>query len=150
MKLNNNGWGYRDMVIYTCIILLALFFVAMSINSFYDNLVEDINSDRNSQNNNVVEENKPNSNEVDKNYYLLQESKLKDATLNYVNKYSYDLDQNIMSVSMETLVSLGFMEQIYDQTGTNKCSGYSNVYIYENDYGIVPYISCNNYVTLGY
>lgn len=150
MKLNNNGWGYRDMVIYTCIILLALFFVAMSINSFYDNLVEDINSDRNSQNNNVVEENKPNSNEVDKNYYLLQESKLKEATLNYVNKYSYDLDQNIMSVSMETLVSLGFMEQIYDQTGTNKCSGYSNVYIYENDYGIVPYISCNNYVTLGY
>ena len=150
MKLNNNGWGYRDMVIYTCIILLALFFVAMSINSFYDNLVEDINSDRNSQNNNVVEENKPNSNEVDKNYYLLQESKLKEATLNYVYKYSYDLDQNIMSVSMETLVSLGFMEQIYDQTGTNKCSGYSNVYIYENDYGIVPYISCNNYVTLGY
>ena len=150
MKLNNNGWGYRDMVIYTCIILLALFFVAMSINSFYDNLVEDINSDRNSQNNNVVEENKPYSNEVDKNYYLLQESKLKEATLNYVNKYSYDLDQNIMSVSMETLVSLGFMEQIYDQTGTNKCSGYSNVYIYENDYGIVPYISCNNYVTLGY
>jgi hypothetical protein len=150
MKLNNNGWGYRDMVIYTCIILLALFFVAMSISSFYDNLVEDINSDRNNQNNNVVEENKPNSNEVDKNYYLLQESKLKDATLNYVNKYSYDLDQNIMSVSMETLVSLGFMEQIYDQTGANKCSGYSNVYIYENDYGIVPYISCNNYVTLGY
>ena len=124
MKLNNNGWGYRDMVIYTCIILFALFFVAMSISSFYDNLVEDINSDRNSQNNNVVEENKPNSNEVDKNYYLLQESKLKEATLNYVNKYSYDLDQNIMSVSMETLVSLGFMEQIYDQTGTNKCSGY--------------------------
>lgn len=150
MKLNNNGWGYRDMVIYTCIILLALFFVAISISSFYDNLVEDINSDRNSQNNNVVEENKPNPNEVDKDYYLLQESKLKDATLNYVNKYSYDLDQNIMSVSMETLVSLGFMEQIYDQTGTNKCSGYSNVYIYENDYGIVPYISCNNYVTLGY
>ena len=73
MKLNNNGWGYRDMVIYTCIILLALFFVAMSISSFYDNLVEDINSDRNNQNNNnVVEENKPNSNEVDKNYYLLQ------------------------------------------------------------------------------
>jgi len=125
MKLNNNGWGYRDMVIYTCIILLALFFVAISISSFYDNLVEDINSDRNNQNNNnVVEENKPNSNEVDKNYYLLQESKLKEATLNYVNRYSYDLDQNIMSVSMETLVSLGFMEQIYDQTGTNKSKRY--------------------------
>ena len=51
---------------------------------------------------------------------------------------------------METLVSLGFMETIYDQTGTNKCSGYSNVYLYENDYGVVSYINCSNYVTLGY
>ena len=36
MKLNNNGWGYRDMVIYSCIILFALIFVAISISSFYD------------------------------------------------------------------------------------------------------------------
>ena len=55
----------------------------MSISSFYDNLVEDINSDRNNQNNNnVVEENKPNSNEVDKNYYLLQE-KYKDISFSF-------------------------------------------------------------------
>ena len=130
MKLNNNGWGYREMVIYTCIILLALIFVAISISSFYDNLVEDINSDRTNQTNNtVVEENKPNSNTVDTTYYVQQENKLKNATIDYMNRYSYDLNQNIMTVSMETLVSLGFMETIYDQTGTNKCSGYSNVYL---------------------
>lgn len=151
MKLNNNGWGYREMVIYTCIILLALIFVAISISSFYDNLVEDINSDRTNQTNNtVVEENKPNSNTVDTTYYVQQENKLKNATIDYMNRYSYDLNQNIMTVSMETLVSLGFMETIYDQTGTNKCSGYSNVYLYENDYGVVSYINCSNYVTLGY
>ena len=151
MKLNNNGWGYREMVIYTCIILLALIFVAISISSFYDNLVEDINSDRTNQTNNtVVEENKPNTNTVDTTYYVQQENKLKNATIDYMNRYSYDLNQNIMTVSMETLVSLGFMETIYDQTGTNKCSGYSNVYLYENDYGVVSYINCSNYVTLGY
>lgn len=152
MKLNNNGWGYREMVIYICIILFALIFVAISISSFYDNLVEDINSDRNNQSNNntVVEENKPSTNSVDTDYYLQQENKLKSATIDYMNRYSYDLNQNIMTVSMETLVSLGFMETIYDQTGTSTCSGYSNVYLYENDYGVVSYINCNNYVTLGY
>lgn len=152
MKLNNNGWGYRDMVIYTCIILFALIFVAISISAFYDNLVEDIASDRNNQNvsSSVVEEEKPNPNVVDNDYYITQENILKNATLNYMNTYSYGLSQNIMSVSMDTLVSLGFMSQIYDQTGTNKCSGYSNVYLYEADYEVVPYINCSNYVTLGY
>ena len=152
MKLNNNGWEYRDMVIYTCIILFALIFVAISISAFYDNLVEDIASDRNNQNvsSSVVEEEKPNPNVVDNDYYITQENILKNATLNYMNTYSYGLSQNIMSVSMDTLVSLGFMSQIYDQTGTNKCSGYSNVYLYETDYEVVPYINCSNYVTLGY
>ena len=106
MKLNNNGWGYRDMVIYTCIILFALIFVAISISAFYDNLVEDIASDRNNQNvsSSVVEEEKPNPNFVDNDYYITQENILKNATLNYMNTYSYGLSQNIMSVSMDTLV----------------------------------------------
>ena len=152
MKLNNNGWGYRDMVIYTCIILFALIFVAISISSFYDGLVEDINSNRNntSINNEAIEGDSSNSNVVDSEYYLLKENELKSATIDYLNKYSYDLDQDIMTVTMETLVSLGFIETIYDQTDSNVCTGYSNVYIYEDDYGVVPYISCSNYVTLGY
>lgn len=152
MKLNNNGWGYRDMVIYTCIILFALIFVAISISSFYDNLVEDINSDKNNYttNNDVVKGDKSDLNAVDSEYYILQENKLKNATLNYLNQYPYDLNQNIMTVTMDTLVSLGFMDKIYDQTGSRVCSGYSNVYIYENDYGVVSYINCSNYVTLGY
>jgi hypothetical protein len=155
MKLNNKGWGYRDMIIYTCLILFALIFVAISISSFYDNLVEDIQSDRNNQtvnnnNNNIVEDNKPNQNVVDTDYYIMKENELKNATLNYMSTYSYGLSQNIMTVTMDTLVSLGFMDQIYDQTGSNKCTAYSNVYLYEDDYSVVPYINCNNYVTLGY
>ena len=153
MKLNNNGWGYRDMIIYTCIILFALIFVAFSISAFYDNLMEDINSDRNNNPvvNEPVEEKEPSQNVVtDGNYYIIQENKLKNATLNYVSKYSYELSESILTVSIDTLVSLGFMDHMYDQTGTYKCSGYSNVYISGDDYGIVPYISCGNYVTSGY
>lgn len=153
MKLNNNGWGYRDMIIYTCIILFALIFVAFSISAFYDNLMEDINSDRNNTPvvNEPVEEKVPSQNVVtDSDYYIIQENKLKNATLDYVSKYSYELSESILTVSIDTLVSLGFMDPIYDQTGTYECSGYSNVYINGDDYGIVPYISCSNYVTSGY
>ena len=153
MKLNNKGWGYREMIIYTCIILFALIFVAISINSFYDNLMEDINSNKNNSPvvNNPSTEEKPSQDVVtDGNYYVLQENKLKQATFEYVNKYSYDLSEDILIVTMDTLVSFNFMEPIYDQTGTYKCSGYSNVYVNNGEYGIVPYINCNNYVTSGY
>ncbi len=155
MKLNNGGWGYREMIIYTCIILFALVFVAMSISTFYDNLVEDINSDRNNnpvvENNNNQNDNDTNDNVVtDTDYYILKENELKNATLQYVNNYSYDLTEDILVVSVDTLVSFGFMDPIYDQSGLNKCTGYSNVYVTDGEYGIVPYINCSNYVTSGY
>ena len=150
MKLNNGGWGYREMIIYSCIIIFALVFVAMSISSFYDDVVTPNESII--QNNNDVEENeneKPINTDTD--YYALQELKLKNATLDYVNTYSYDLTDDILKVSIDTLVSFNFMSQIYDQTGTSKCSGYSNVYTTDKGvYEIRPYISCSNYVTSGY
>ena len=56
-----------------------------------------------------------------------------------------------MNVSLDTLVSFGFIERLYDQSGTNVCSGYSNVFLTSDGmYEIKPYISCSNYVTNGY
>ena len=154
MKLDNNGWGYRDMIIYTCIILFALIFVAISISSFYDGMVEDLNTNKNStpivSSDDEEEYDFDEDVILDEDYYKSQENILKDATLQYVMKYSYDLSDDILIVSMDTLISLNFMEQIYDQTGNYKCNGYSNVYLNGDDYGIVPYLSCNNYVTSGY
>ena len=151
MKLNNVGWGYREMIIYSCIIIFALVFVAISISSFYDDVVTPNESI--THNNNVVEEEKEDEKPIvtDTDYYALQELKLKNATLDYVNTYSYDLTDDILKVSIDTLVSFNFMSEIYDQTGTSKCSGYSNVYITDKgSYEIRPYISCSNYVTSGY
>ena len=151
MKLNNGGWGYREMIIYSCIIIFALVFVAISISSFYDDVVTPNESI--THNNNVVEEEKEDEKPIvtDTDYYALQELKLMNATLDYVNTYSYDLTNDILKVSIDTLVSFNFMSEIYDQTGTSKCSGYSNVYITDKgSYEIRPYISCSNYVTSGY
>lgn len=141
------------MIIYTCIILFALIFVAASIGSYYDSFISSTNSESSDtdyyvENNDNVDDS--NDVEVDNDYYKLQEEKLKNATLNYVKQYSYDLSEEILIVSMDTLVSFGFMDYVYDQDGDNKCSGYSNVYLVDDDYGVVPYINCSNYVTMGY
>ena len=160
MKLNNNGWGYRDMIIYTSIILIALIFVTLSISSFYDGIVNaDYGNDTYTPTGSYVDKdekeesmlNENNSNVINTDYYTWLETKLKSATLDYLNTYSYDISDNIMNVSLDTLVSFGFIERLYDQSGTNMCSGYSNVFL-TNDgmYEIKPYISCSNYVTNGY
>ena len=158
MKLNNNGWGYRDMIIYTSIILIALVIVAFSISSFYDDLSESLNNNTYKPNNNVSSSENNNSNNqssgsttTNTNYYVWLESELESATLDYLNTYSYDLTDNIMNVSLDTLVSFNFIEPLYDQSGNNLCSGYSNVFITTDGlYEIKPFISCSNYVTDGY
>ena len=153
MKLNNNGWGYRDMIIYSCIILFALVIAAVSISSYYDSFMSDLNTN-NDNNDYYVDDNNDEDTEesivTDTDYYKLQEDKLKSATLDYVKNYSYDLTEDILVVSIDTLVSFGFIDPIYDQTGSNVCTGYSNVYLVGEEFGVVPYINCSNYVTIGY
>ena len=154
MKLNNNGWGYRDMIIYSSIIIIALLFVAISISSFYDSLdiperptynpSGDVNSTED-------KEEKPTVIPVDENYYLNLEASVKSATLDYLNTYSYDVSDEILNISVDTLVSFDFIEPLYDKSRASTCSGYSNVYVTSQGvYEIKPFISCSDYVTSGY
>lgn len=154
MKLNNNGWGYRDMIIYSSIIIIALVFVAVSISSFYDGLdIPERPTYNPSGEVNSKEENedKPTDIPVDENYYLNLEANVKSATLDYLNTYSYDMSDEILNISVDTLVSFDFIEPLYDKSGANTCSGYSNVYVTSQGvYEIKPFISCGDYVTSGY
>lgn len=155
MKLNNHGWGYRDMIIYGCIILLFLLLAAYNINYLYDGLNT---SNGNNTNTNVqqpvVEEStndKPREVIVDYTYYQNAEMKIKNATLNYLNDYNYELSEQILNTSLDTLVNLGYMSKVYDQTGSYVCTGYSNSYLGEDgEYVIKAYVNCNNYITEGY
>lgn len=154
MKLNNNGWGYRDMIIYSSIIIIALLFVAVSISSFYDRLDMPERPDYNPSadvSSNEDKDDKPNNISVDENYYLNLEANVKSATLDYLNTYSYDLSEEILNISVDTLVSFDFIEPLHDQSGTSTCSGYSNVYVTaQGVYEIKSFISCSDYVTNGY
>lgn len=155
MKLNNHGFGMRDMIIYLCVLLLFLLIAVYSINSFYKTLEKDANASKEvvheSQKEDTSTSVDTKEEPVDYNYYYTLEEKLKEATLSYMHDYPYDLSSSIEKVTSGTLINLDYIDPMMDQFGNNTCSGYSNVYQDMNqDYVLYTYISCSNYTTDGY
>ena len=153
MSLNNNGWGYREMLIYVGILCCFLLLAAFLINQLYADL------EKQSQTSTetdviepVVEEKEETQQIVDLEYYLQLENNLKIATLEYMNNNPYDLSQNILNVSLETLVDAGYIDSLYDQIDNQVCQGYSNVLNGDENvkYEVRAYIKCSNYTTEGY
>lgn len=167
MKLNNHGWGYRDMIIASSVIIILLFVVAVQVDALYDGIQateekrqakrEEINnkleqSEKEEDRVIVGEDDEPESNTtivVDYDYYRDRENELKQAASAYMTAYNYDLSGEIMTITLDTLINLGYMREVYDQTGSSVCDGFVNVYEDSNtgEYVITPSITCNNYKT---
>ncbi len=158
MKLGNQGFGLKEMIIYTCLLILLLVFVSIEINSFYKNLSNsksNVNSQDEIFQNENIEENDENDynitnpdNTIDYNYYEELETKLSRATQNYLNDNPYSLENEILTISSETLINLGYINTLYAQDNNSTCNGYSNVYMQEDrTYVINPFITCYNYQT---
>lgn len=152
MKLGNHGWGMRDMIIYTCILILFLLVAAYSVKSLYDVIGTPVENENVPVTPPVVEETEEDKPiVVDYEYYNKLELDMKNATLNYLAARPTIIENDILKITSDTLVNLEYMDELYDQTKENKCLGYSNVYQDEDgDYIVKSYISCNNYVTEGY
>ena len=96
MKLNNHGWGYKDMIIYSCLIIVVILVAAYNINYFYSGLTSNnTNSDNTTvdQNTEPVTQNTPQIQVVDYNYYNQIEYKIRIATLSYLSDYNYELTE---------------------------------------------------------
>lgn len=143
MKLDNHGWGMREMIIYMCILILFLLFASYSVNTLYENLAKSTN-DTDSATENVPP--------VDLQYYRNLEYKLNNATFNYLFNADISSINNLNNkISLGLLEEHEFIEILYDQFGTNTCDGYSSFYRNEKGSFVVnSFISCNNYETEGY
>lgn len=167
MKLNNHGWGLKEMIIYSCILLIFLFMAASSVSSFYDGLQAskeesarrqaEINEKAKQEEEKVIIEeviDKSNVNtEIDYDYYENREKELQAAAFGYLRDYNYDLEGQIMKITLDTLVDFGYMQPVYDQTGYNTCIGYANAYYDDSvtEYVVKPYLNCSGYyMTEGY
>lgn len=151
MKLGNQGFGMKEMIIYTCLLILLLIFVSIEIDSFYKNLSS-------SKANNETQEIEPSNEDeeeinstpdtyVDYNYYYSLETRLKVATQNYIDAYPYSLETDILTITSNDLESLGYLTPMYAQDNKSICQGYSNVYKQEDEIVIYPFITCYNYQT---
>lgn len=160
-RLNNRGWGEKDMMLYCGIIAVILLVIYILLNQF--NHMMDTPKDSSTIDKNVKEE----INEattpgviidedtedqepvvVDDNYYHALEDSLEIASKAYIERqYEEIQDDTIMHITLEQLTSLDFIDQVKDPNG-NICSGY--VTYTSSDETYKPYLDCGDYTTEGY
>ena len=146
--LNNHGWGMRDMIIYSCVILIFLLITTYYVRSLYRGL---------SMGENVVEEDRTNDadktpyKEIDYSLYKNYEDRMSSVAIDYVIKYYSTLNTSIASVDLNDLIREGFIETLYDQRDGSRCMGYTNVWDQEDgSLRAASYIRCPSYTTSGY
>lgn len=151
MKLGNQGFGLKEMIIVTCLLALLLVFVSIQINSLYKSVEENRPAKETQEIQSNTPEPEPDPepipDTVDYNYYRGLETRLKIATQNYLDANPHALENGILTIDAETLTNFGYLPTLYAQDGTTTCTGYSNVYQQEDNIVIHPYITCYNYQT---
>jgi hypothetical protein len=146
--LNNHGWGMRNMLIYSCIILIFLLIATYYVKYLY----RDLSMNDNDVTSEVQEENdtKP-TKEINYDLYENYEKRMNNAAINYVKRYYNTLDTGIASVELWDLTNGGYIETLYDQVDNSKCLGYANVWDTEDgELKASSYIKCPSYTTEGY
>ena len=149
MKLNNRGWGYRKMIMYSCSILACLLVAIYYINYLYNDLQRSVKSDSNIKLKEPVIDIEDEEEEItfDISHYKNLEDKLESATKEYVDAGFVDTQQQLVTVSSDKLINAGYLDIMYDQKG-GKCSGYSNVMHDDiSGYTISSYLYCSDYST---
>ena len=132
MKLNNRGWGLREMLILSAILI---FFFCLAIYFIY------VLSSSLSTSSSI-------NNEAPVNYTLYKnyEEKLYNAGEKFLlNNKSYQ--DSIINLS--TLINAGYISGIKDLDTKNECNGYIKVYNLD-EREIQAFIKCDNYITEGY
>ncbi len=147
MKLNNKGWGFKEMFVFMAVLIVFLILIVYLIYSIY-NRKELIDFKGNTLNIPSSETNQNGNTTISP--YADLEIRIKDATVTYVRNY-YNKEINAgMYVSVKTLKQVNLLNDLYDLKDLTPCSGYTKV-IYEN--GILkyyPYLKCSHYTTSGY
>lgn len=137
MKLNNNGWGLSEMIIFSAILIIALFFVVFYAFQF-------------KRENTIKTSTQTNNESIKENItYTSIENKIREATLTYMQKYYDDRISGTVTIPTSNLIYTHLLEDS-DLITSDKdsCDGYALVYKKENqDYEIEAYIKCTNYKT---
>jgi hypothetical protein len=128
MRLNKHGWGLRQMLLLSGILIIFLIIAIYYIFVLYNSFSEDV----------TIEE-----------YYDMEE-KLEDQARIYLNDY-YDgtLTSDNLTITRSILREYNLDVSLIDDNG-DACSGYVIASKSKGITNIDGYIKCNNYETKGY
>lgn len=130
MSLNNRGWGLKEMLLLSSIILVAVFVAAIMINNLYKDL--DITLKGNTSTNQNTKEN-----------YTTIERNLLNAAKKYARENELEEEDFIYS---DTLVDEGYLTLSKMTANDDVCDGY----VEKKNTSYKAYISCSSYETDGY
>ena len=131
MKLTNHGWGLREMIFLSAVILFFVIVAAIMVSNLYSDL--NLSSDNNSGSN---------SNSSSEYTYTEIEQHLSDAARRYYRTHSDDGSAIVIS---EDLVELNYLRSSQLETDNDTCEGYA---VIADDFK--AYITCSYYETEGY
>ncbi len=139
MKLNNHGWGLREMLVLSSILLCFLLVAIIMVMRLYNNLEDSIDLDK-----------VDNTKKIDEVYYHNLEYQVQNAGVKYFNNVGVDVSVGEVNVSLDKLIDLGYITRFKDDITGNYCDGYVKIYIEDEILNIDGYINCDNYRTEGY
>lgn len=147
MKLDNRGWGLREMLIYSSILLIFLLIAAFRISTLYNDVESTKHDDE-------IEETdlKDNKDVYDLQYYYDYEDEMVEATRTYLSNPDYNAPHisDELKLNLLTLIDLDLINRLYDKNSTASCEGYIMVTLVDGKQAIQPYLLCRDYVTKGY
>ncbi len=135
MYLNNKGWGLKEMILLSCVILVAVFVAAIMINNLYKDLDMNINGNNTS--------NTSNSSQNKDEKYATIERNLLGAARKYARENELE-DEEI--IDSDTLIDEGYLTLSKMTNEDDTCEGY----VTKQNSSYKAYISCESYETKGY
>ena len=142
-KLNDKGFGTKDMIIYSCVIIFFLLLAYLLILSFYKNKDR---VDANDLKENQVVDTKTGAFYI---YYTQQENNLKVAALKYARDNKLDASTSVR-LELSLLKENGYIDDIRDSEDNTICLAHVYIKNSADDYDVEPYLKCNSYTTDNY
>lgn len=145
-KLNNRGWGLGVMLVFICVFLIAIIFIAIQAKEY--GLAGDNSFATPIPTKTPVVSATPDVSANKESYERLEERSEEAGRVYKETYYKSLLDGDSVYVTIKKLVSNSYLEQLRDLTG-NVCSGYVKITGGE-EFQYDAYIKCKDYETSGY
>ena len=140
MKIDNKGWGLNTLILMICVIVVFLF-IATYFAIRYNSMMGKQNNKSEEQVQKVI----------DQTYYINKENNMTSAAEKYIFDNDIKLSDFKLKISLATLISNNYMDNVVDPQTQRNCSGYTLAYINESNIKIIKsFIKCQNYESKGY